>query len=337
MSKPEIIVLTPVKNEAWILNRFLSVTSQIADKIIVLDQGSTDESLEICRKYSKTVILENKSKDYDEAERQTTLIEAARELVSGPRILLALDADEIMAANALSQIGWSTMLCAPPGTVLCFEKPDLYISPNRCIRYDIPWPLGYVDDGVKHNPKKIHSIRIPMPDYATRLNIHDVKVLHYGLLRQQAQASKMRLYCVLENILSSSSLVTRRVMYASGKEYAKAGRLEVMEAEWFGEWERLGIDMQSIPSGKYYWQDFEVLRHLEVHGEKHFWQDDIWNFNWEACRLYAISRNIIGIPKQPISGPPKVLTAAMPLLDKAASIRRRVKTRIYGNTKPHWL
>jgi len=337
MSRPNIVVVTPVKNEEWILDRFLAVTSQFADKIIVLDQSSSDGSLSICRQYTKVVLLENKSKHYDEAERQITLIQAARDLVPEPRIIFALDADEILAANAVRTPGWQTLMRAVPGTVLCFEKPDLYVSPDRCIRFDIPWPLGYVDDGAVHKPKKIHSIRVPMPDYAKRLNLHDVKILHYGLLRQEAQASKMRLYCVLENVLSSRSLLNRRAMYAANKAYTSSGRLEAVEQEWFAEWESLGIDMQTIPSEKYYWQDFEVLRHFEQYGERRFWRDDIWKFDWEACRLFAHSCQVEGISQSVITGPPRSLAVSLPLLDKAANLGRTAKTSIFGKTSPGWL
>ena len=337
MSTPKVVVMTPVKNEAWILDRFLAVTSQLADHIVVADQNSSDESVAICRQYPKVSLIENKSEQYDEASRQLLLIAKAREVSPGPRILLALDADEILAANAAEQIGWKTMLQAKPGTVLCFEKPDLYLSPTQCIRFTIPWPLGYVDDGVEHQPKQIHSIRVPMPSYAPRLNIYDVKVLHYGLLRQQAQASKMRLYCVLENIEATLPLTSRRVMYAAGKDYAKAGRLENVQPEWLAGWEKLGIDMQSIVSQKYYWQDFEVLRHFEQRGEQRFWKDDIWNFDWEACRLFAQSCQMTGIPQKTITGPSKALAAGLPIVDRVIGSARKVKTSFFGQAGPRWL
>jgi glycosyltransferase involved in cell wall biosynthesis len=48
--KPTIICLTPVKNEAWLLDRFLQATSLWADFIIIADQMSTDGSQEIAKK-----------------------------------------------------------------------------------------------------------------------------------------------------------------------------------------------------------------------------------------------------------------------------------------------
>src|SRR5205085_11499412 len=109
-------------------DRFLQVTSQFADHIVVADQNSTDGSVDLYGRYPKVILIRNNSEEYDEADRQKLLIQKARELIPEPKILLALDADEMLAANAMRTSGWESMLKAKPGTVLCFEKPDLYFS-----------------------------------------------------------------------------------------------------------------------------------------------------------------------------------------------------------------
>ncbi len=45
--KPVLICLTPIRNEAWILERFLQCASLWADYIIIGDQNSDDGSREI--------------------------------------------------------------------------------------------------------------------------------------------------------------------------------------------------------------------------------------------------------------------------------------------------
>ena len=122
---PRIIVLTPVRNEAWILDRFLAVTSRFADQIILADQHSTDDGRAIAARYPKVALIENPSHGFNEAERQLLLLEAARRLAPGPRLLLALDADELLAADAPASPDWQRMLAAPPGTVLGLERVDL--------------------------------------------------------------------------------------------------------------------------------------------------------------------------------------------------------------------
>lgn len=320
---PKIVVLTPVKNEVWILDRFLAITSQFADYIVIADQNSTDGSPDICKKYPKVILIKNNSEEYCEADRQLLLIKTARELVPEHKIILALDADEILAANALKTLGWQSMLAAKPGTILYFEKPDLFLTPYRCIRYTTPWPIGYVDDGIDHKPNKVHSIRIPRPDYATKLYINDVKILHYRLTRPGAEASKIRFYSVLENAFNSNNnFLSRRRRYASSIDWIAAGIPENSPLEWFAGWKKIGIDMTSIIDSKYHWWDFEVLRYFEKYGLKKFFLDDIWDsefildFDWEECRKYARSIGMNEIPDYEIKKPSKAFTLFVRLLTK---------------------
>ena len=325
---PKIIVVTPIKNEDWILDRFLSVTSQFADLIIIADQNSTDKSIEICQRYPKVKLIQNNSEQYDEASRQILLLQTARELVPEHKIILALDADEILAADAVQTQGWQTMLKAKPGTILCFEKPDLYLTPYQCIRYIQPWPLGYVDDGVEHKPKKVHSIRIPQPDYAKSLYVHDVKILHYALTRPNAQASKVRFYSVVENVLKTKSFYHRLSGYASQINWSKSGKLDLSCQEWFLGWESIGIDMKTIKDSQYYWWDFEVIKYFNDYGYLRFWFDDIWNFDWEKFRHYVqIAEPQINCPSKVIP-PPRLFLVFLKLLiqiiEKAKLLARKI-------------
>jgi len=304
---PQIVVLTPVKNESWILERFLAATSCFADLILIADQNSTDESASIARKFSKVHLLENKSETFNESERQLTLIRKARELVRGRKILLGFDADEILAANATEQLGWQTMLAAKPGTTLYFEKPELYPNPGRCIRWDTPWPIGYVDDGAEHVPRAIHSIRVPRPPGGQRLVLNDIKVLHYSFCRPDAHRAKMRYYSVIENVLGSQPLRRRLRTYKAEAISASFPEPQETPREWLEDWERRGIDMHSIGCEQFYWHDFEVLRQFAKHGTRRFWFDDVWEMDWEECRRVASAKGIIGLPAKQIKTPPKMV------------------------------
>ena len=55
MSTPIHIVMTPVRNEAWVLRAFLETTSLWADYIIIADQMSTDDSREMAKEYPKVM------------------------------------------------------------------------------------------------------------------------------------------------------------------------------------------------------------------------------------------------------------------------------------------
>src|SRR4051812_45117660 len=117
-SRPQVVCLTPVKDEAWILERFLAAASVWADHIVVADQGSTDGSRTIAARFEKVKLVENKSEGYDEGARQRLLLETARAVVPGPRVLIALDADEALTAGATASPEWRRILESAPGTVL---------------------------------------------------------------------------------------------------------------------------------------------------------------------------------------------------------------------------
>lgn len=312
---PPIVVLTPVRNEAPILPRFLTVTRQIADLIVVADQGSSDESAEICRQYPEVDLVSNPRPEYDEAFRQQLLLRRARELVPGRKILLALDADEIVAANAPSAPGWQRMLAAPPGTVLCFEKPDLYQTPFQCIRFSNTWPLGYVDDGAEHWAQPVHSIRLPTPASAPRLHLDDVKILHYALVSLALQAAKSRLYSVMENLLGTQPVYRRRWAYRPDRDWTAHGRLEPTPLDWLRGWQQLGIDLLSFPTPSCSWHDFEILKLFHQWGARRFWLDPIWTFDWERCRQQALELGLGEIPEEPILPPPAPIQACGWMLD----------------------
>jgi len=315
---PKIVVVTPVKNEAWILDRFLTVTSQFADHIIIADQLSTDGSLEIYPKYPKVHVIMNDSGAYDESSRQLLLLNEARNVVPTPRIILGLDADEILAADAVQKPGWQAMLAAKPGTVVWFEKPDLYGSTEQCIRHSSLTPLGYVDDGAVHRPKKIHSLRIPMPDYANNLEIDDVKVLHYAWLQFDRFRARQRYYSVLENVMCTSPrFMTRRRVYGSNRDWLEGKALDAVPPSWFASWAELGLDMNLRVHQEYYWHDYEILKMFAKYGAKKFWLDDIWDIDWEKCRQYHIGIASNNAPDGGIEAPPLLLQRLLSRVDPA--------------------
>lgn len=332
-------MVTPVRNEAWILERFLSVTSRFADRIIVADQRSTDESRAICARYPKCTVIDNPTDDYNEGTRQLLLLHHARTLVPEPRIILALDADEILAADAVQSPGWQSMLTAPAGSILCVERVDLYKTPDRCMRHDRLTPLGYVDDGVEHTPRVMDSVRVPIPDYARRTLLPDVTVLHYAALRPRALAAKLRWYSVLANVRGTGPWVfKRRLLYSHAMrvDFTGAGRIEPSAERWFRGWEALGIDMRTVTDDDYHWYDVEVLRFFRTYGARKFWLDDIWDFDWEACRSYATQRNIPGVPDAAVRAPPRWLIRTMQLLSAVHRVQRRVRHRLTGRTAPRF-
>jgi glycosyltransferase involved in cell wall biosynthesis len=324
-----IVVATPVRNEAWILDRFLAVTSRVAERIVIADQQSTDESREICRRYPKVTLLENPSTEFNEAARQVLLLDAARAEVPLPRIILALDADEVLAADAPGSAGWARLRALPPGTVIGVERVDLLDRGDLCLRHGRRTALGYVDDGAPHRPRAIHSRRIPSPEGASLVELPDVQVLHYARLRPSAVAAKARWYSALENCLGTCPWALKRraryheMMNPSGRAWTEPSR-----PSWFEGWEALGIDMRSAREERFYWYDDEVLRLFQRWGARRFWLDNLWDVDWEECRRAALARGEAGIPVTPVRAPPWPLRRAMRVIDPLYRRQRALRHRL---------
>ena len=291
--QPTVICLTPVRNEAWILDRFLRCASLWADHILIADQCSEDGSREIASRYPKVTLIENPTAEVDEASRQRLLIDAARR-IPGPRFLMAVDADEFLSANFLDSVTWREMLQSEVGTVVEFQmvnlKPDLqsYWSPP------IEFRFGFMDDGTSfHTGPRLHSPRIPSPPNAPVRSAEEVKVLHYQYVNWDRMQSKHRWYQCLERILHSERKpidVFRQYhhMYAIPEN-----ELKPLPSQWIDGYERLGIDMTTVPSTQaIYWWDREVVRWFETHGASRFRREAVWDKDWNAtARLVGSNLN----------------------------------------------
>jgi glycosyltransferase involved in cell wall biosynthesis len=320
--RPAIVVLTPLKNDAWILRRFLEVTSVFADLIIVADQGSTDGGLEICREFDKVTVIDNSKSNYDEASRQELLIATARQLVPLPRILMALDSDEVLTADSLHSADWQRMLAAPAGTAIFFEKPNVYLSLALSERRPLDFLGAFIDDGTtKHQAKRVHSPRLPAPPGGPTLVLQDVKFLHYALARPDAQKAKIRMYAVLENLMGTKSAYWRRRYYWSHRVLKPLGPVAPTPRAWLEGWEKRGIDMTSIEDVQPYWQDLATLDLLLEHGSRRFWFDDIWQKDWK--RLQAETHRTGRLHPPPWLFRVTINTAHR-LLETAASLRQRL-------------
>jgi len=296
-NRTKFICITPIKNESWILEKFLTATSLWADYIILADQRSTDNSASIAAKFEKVILVKNEN-DYNEFERTKILLSEARK-IQGRKIIFALDADEIFSANYMDSPEWDTIKNAPEGSVLMFDRINLTPDYDRHFG-SLKMSLGFVDDGVttiESTTKAIlHNIRLPWPVDAISYYFKDIKVLHYDFVLPERTLSKLRWYQCFERIKFNQPdlyLLKKYPFFANIEDYLAQVKVSIVKDHWFKNYRDKNIDITSLNPPTLWW-DEEVLKMIEKYGISFFQRLDIHTVDWE--RLAA---------KKGMASPPK--------------------------------
>ena len=245
------------------------------------DQRSADASREVAATHRKTTVIENDSAPYDEGTRQRLLIDAARRAVpDAKRILIALDADEMLTANWSRSREWESILSAEPGTVLYFDWVNILPGFETCWIPSKPLPLGFVDDGSPHGGEVLHSARIPVRPDAPSLVLRDIKVLHYQYTNWERMESKQRWYQCWECVNFPAKRAIQIFRQYHGMYARPEHEIHPFRREWIEGYEQLGIDMADIRAEPVTWWDREIVEMLLAHGPAFFRKQDIWAKDW---------------------------------------------------------
>jgi hypothetical protein len=289
-ARPTVICLTPVKNESWILARFLTCASLWADHIVVADQGSTDGSAEIAARFPKVRLLENPSSEYDEFGRQRLLIEHARR-IAGPRLLFALDADEALVADAFTSADWRRALEAPEGTVLTMQWVNVLPGARGAWLPEHFIPFGFVDDGTEHHGGPIHTPRVPVAPTSPVLRLDALKVLHFQYVDWYRMKSKQRWYQCWETIHHPENPPVQVYRAYHHMDAVPPDRIVPLAPTWVEAYAAAGLDLTHWPPAKapLPW-DEDVARWLVRYGTRRFARIDIWDVDWpEVARRAGLA------------------------------------------------
>ena len=274
---PKIICLTSVLNESWFLDRFIQCASLWADHIIIGDQGSTDGSQEIAKKYDKVIFFENKrTGEMNEGDYRTPLFEKARQ-IEGPKILITLDADEILTPNYDSP-EWNSIRTAKPGTTI--SLPIYNLLPNNTYWAFGECYTGYVDDGAPFKKGIIHSMRTIAPDGHDVLVCHDICVLHYKYMDSVRMMNRNRWYQCFELVYGLSYPVSIFRRYHQLDSIPKQHLMPWPEW-WQRDYGKYGIEITSILRQYNPMWDKQVVEYMKEHGASFFRHLNIWDVNWD--------------------------------------------------------
>lgn len=289
-TQPLQIVMTPVRNEAWVLRAFLESTSRWADYIIIADQMSTDGSREIAQSYEKVILINNNNSEFNEPERQAMLIAKAREVAAGRDTLLwGLDADEILAANFQETEDWKRILYSVPGDVfwfkwaeICPDKNHYWISPTTYF----PWLFH--DDGKEPHGnyvRNMHSMRIPYPIEEKQMYyVDDFRVLHLAYLNEHRTASKKRFYTFIDWEYNHQNPIT----LARQNSFVKKGDVVKPLPSYFTDFgDSFNLWDYVNTNNEEFWFDRYVAERLHRHSIDQIRKLNLWDK--EFCKMYGIT------------------------------------------------
>lgn len=279
---PLLVVLTPVRNEAWILHAFLKATSLWADYIIIADQMSIDGSREIYPQYEKVIVVDNPREEMHQARTRQLLFEAAKK-IEGDKILLALDADEFLSGDFVNTHGWKTIINSEPGDVFCFRWMNLLPDINKYMTHQpYYWAVHMNEDVMKGKfpDNFIHEWRLPWPKHVHQeYIIEDISFIHFARVNQQRQANKEIFYQVSTAYKDDNYSGIK--LFRHYQTYHPITEDEVVEVpnDAFIYYTNNNLNLlQEIKCedvGQHYIDS--VLRNFKEKGLKHFAKLDIWD------------------------------------------------------------
>ncbi len=203
--RPTIVVVTPVRNEAWVLDAYLTCTCSWADYIILADQHSDDGTREIASKYEKVILIDNPTKEWYEYICRTRLLEEAAK-IPGEKIIFGLDADEFLSEGFENTNSWQRILTSSQNEIFCFNWLNLYDNFCTAEYTDIhfEWAAHFdasvdiVEEYKKREKHAVHCSRIPCleTDRCQYIPVDDFWVVHLAKLNHERIRQKFDFYQV---------------------------------------------------------------------------------------------------------------------------------------------
>lgn len=223
----KIIGFMQFYNEEENLERALNSMKTFCDDFVLYNDGSTDNSMEIAKKFTDNIIVKEKRDWLNEIKHKSQLLDMALNLK--PDWIFWLDADEMVSQDAdikkLCEFGDKLKLDG-------WEFHEVNLWRNKCwYRIDNQFGSGWFIRLWKNNGKLRFTDINPglhkkhFPEGISKIAISEYKVVHYGFDTEEKIVNKIKDY--IKHGMDIKEF--RRFIDESGLDYLKAKK------QWFPE------------------------------------------------------------------------------------------------------
>jgi len=260
----KIIAILAVKNEEWCLEYCLKSLS-FADKIIAIDDNSTDSTLEILKRYGCTVIPFDTEAEigWKEYAIRSKLLDIAREYKATH--IIAIDADESCSPE-FQKNAYSILEKLKPGQALELEWLNL-CSKNTYKKPEIFKVFAFCDDKTSvYNDGFIGIPRVPQTEIKPLKITGNSLIFHFQFIDKERCEYKQVWYMISEFLKKDRSAPRINNIYNHTKK-------NICE-----EITDTGKQPPSIPSinNTSIWQKEEIFKKINEYGIQYFEPLDIW-------------------------------------------------------------